>query len=103
MPVELTDASIRVQQAGTPITIRFVGNGDTYTVPSGKRLLIQYINWNNFGCQIAVWNAGAVDFGGNPAHRFSFEDASGIGEPVTIHAGGGQIVRMTPGGQVELS
>src|SRR5437773_863757 len=42
--VSVRNASVPFVQAGTPITIAVGSNEGAYTVPSGKRLVIQYVN-----------------------------------------------------------
>jgi hypothetical protein len=42
--VSVTNASLPVAEAGEPLTIEFPAQGNHYTVPSGKRLVIEYVN-----------------------------------------------------------
>ena len=109
--VDVTNASLAVRQAGAPITIRFVGDDDWYTVPSTKRLVIHYVS----GIRVDAYEPFSVNVlassGGQFLHIFRFLGTSFyfgnvvrhvVSEPVLIHAGPGQRL-FAPGADIELS
>jgi hypothetical protein len=110
--VDVINSSIPIQQAGTPVAIRLTWpDGDRdYTVPMGKRLVIDYVN----GFSDVTPTAVLVLSGGGAVlqvFRFlgatAFTNPSGevlrvISEPVLIQAGPGQRLHIGDG-DLELS
>jgi hypothetical protein len=94
--VQVANPSVPIEQAGTPVTIQFPTG--PYTVPDGKRLVIEYLNSETLEDSVAVLS---LEHGRNEFHfRFSGEGpavlcTSGQGfcrwvsEPVKIYANPG--------------
>jgi hypothetical protein len=109
--VNVTNSSITVDQAGTPVAIRLIWpDDDTYTVPTGKRLRVHYVNGFSTKDPIAVHVLAGGTF--LQTYRFlgatAFTNPSGevlrvISEPVLIQAEQGQHLQVSADADVELS
>ena len=97
-----------VQQAGTPMTVHFT-NLSTYTVPVGKRLLIEYVSGlsNNPKQMILEVLGGDVSVAN---FRFATSDASNefvtqwvMSQQVTIFAGPGAQLEAIGGTTAEIT
>jgi hypothetical protein len=94
--------TVPVQQAGGPQSVRLVGADGAagYTVPDGKRLVIEYVNGTTSASdghlQLGVEAAGG---GSQAIYNFQSSASPGsfifpISEPVLIFARPGETVRL---------
>jgi hypothetical protein len=78
--VDVTNASVPVQQAGEPITLD-LGFSDQYTVPSNKRLVIQFVD------ALSDRGGGLLVHVGRHFYSFGLDiDKDVVSETVTIFA-----------------
>ena len=116
--VDVTNASIPVEQAGTPITIRLSGpSSGLYGVPQGKRLVIQHVYalYDLFDTQDPFAEEGLFAFtviGNHPDDTYRFvgtkreltnTTARVVSEAVTIYAGANDLIQLRQESEVRLS